>query len=893
MKLCSLRLKNLNSLAGEWLVDFEAPEFRSGLFAIVGPTGSGKSTLLDAMCLALYGRTPRLDRVNNSGNEIMTRGAKDCFAEVVFEMGGTRYCAFWSQKKSVRKGAAKELQVPKCRFSRLGEKEEVLADSVTEMARQVVQICRLDFDRFTRTVMLPQGGFASFLQADGTERAKMLEDLTGAGIYRAISRKVFERTRDEREKLERIKSSAAEHSPLSDEVRDAARRRAEASYAEEARLRVEEKELAAAADWYRRREELTRQKAAVQSAAAELAEAQKAFAPRAQALAKAEQAALALDLRASLERSASRQAKSRNEVERLRGEGETCARVLAEAQQAEQEAVRKLAELRGKTEELQSVWTQTYDLDRVIEKDATSGHDMKAKAEELKKTVDEQTARDMALLAELEKRKAERAELQKALDNARTEKDQALAAAYRGDLSELAATLEDGKPCPLCGALHHPAPFDGGTTGEIHRLYRKAERASQKVIDLERKLKNCEEDISSMQMERKGLTTIVQTTQRSLDELSNSLLLCQKSLEAHQDLRRQLCGDKDPAAESKKHSARLAEAEAEHSAAEKRLSKAIVASTEREAALKRVLQTLFEQEVELAAAQKNFSDRIVKLGFADETAWTSAAMTPDAVEALRAQARRLEARQETVKAGRTAVEAGERQLSNAPTRPLEGLAEAQESNRAALTQLLKDRGADEQMLKNDENCRRRLAELGDQEKVQRKEYGRWSALNDLIGSAKGDQFSRYVQGLTFRRLVNAANLQLANLSERYRLKVSLQDSLRLDVIDLWQAGEVRTSRNLSGGESFIVSLALALALSHGMREVQVDSLFLDEGFGTLDEDALETVLDCLNRLREKGKMVGVISHVPVLRERIDCQIRLVPGAHGHSALEGPGCSRLD
>ena len=197
------------------------------------------------------------------------------------------------------------------------------------------------------------------------------------------------------------------------------------------------------------------------------------------------------------------------------------------------------------------------------------------------------------------------------------------------------------------------------------------------------------------------------------------------------------------------------------------------------------------------------------------------------------------------------------------------------------------------MLKNDEDCRRRLAQLSEQETNRRKEYDRWSALNDLIGSAKGDQFSRYVQGLTFRRLVNAANLQLGHLSERYRLKVSLENSLHLDVIDLWQAGEVRTSRNLSGGESFIVSLALALALSHGMKEVRVDSLFLDEGFGTLDEDSLETVLDCLNRLREKGKMVGVISHVPVLRERIDCQIRLVPGAHGHSVLTGPGCSRLD
>ncbi len=893
MKLCSLRFKNLNSLAGEWLVDFEAPEFHSGLFAIVGPTGSGKSTLLDAVCLALYGRTPRLDRVNNSGNEIMTRGAKDCFAEVIFQMGGARYCSFWSQKKSVRKGAAKELQAPKCRFSRLGEKEEVLADSVSEMSRRVVQACRLDFDRFTRTVMLPQGGFASFLQADGTERAKMLEELTGAEIYRTLSRKVFERTRDEREKLERIRSSAAEHSPLADEVRRAARSRAEASYAQEARLRAEEKSLAAAADWYERRSALSRQKAEVASAAAALEKDQAAFAPRGEALARAERAALAVDLHASRERSQLRQTKSRQEAEALRLELENCAHALAEARKAAAESESKTARLRRQGEELQNLWTHVYDIDRIIEKDATSAHDMKSRAEELKKTVAEQTARDMALLAELEKRKAEGAELRKALDNARTEKEQALAEVYRSDLSELASTLEEGKPCPLCGALHHPAPFVDRLTGEMDRLHRKAERASQKVLDLERKLRNCEEDISSGQTERKGTTTIVQTTQRSLDELSHSLMLCRGSLETHQEQRRRLYGDKDPAAESRKYATLLAEDEAERRAAEENLSKALVASTEREAALKRVLQSVAEQEAELATARKKFSERIAALGFADEAAWAAAAMTPDAVEALRDQAERLRARRELVTAERTAVEAGERRLGDAPSRPFEGLAQAQENNRAALTKLLKDRGADEQMLKNDEDCRRRLAQLSEQETNRRKEYDRWSALNDLIGSAKGDQFSRYVQGLTFRRLVNAANLQLGHLSERYRLKVSLENSLHLDVIDLWQAGEVRTSRNLSGGESFIVSLALALALSHGMKEVRVDSLFLDEGFGTLDEDSLETVLDCLNRLREKGKMVGVISHVPVLRERIDCQIRLVPGAHGHSVLTGPGCSRLD
>jgi exonuclease SbcC len=893
MKLCSLRFRNLNSLAGEWKVDFEAPEFRSGLFAIVGPTGAGKTTLLDALCLALYGRTPRLDRVNNSGNEIMTRGTRECFAEAVFEIGGERYCASWSQKKSSRKGAAKTLQAPKCRFSRISGKEEVLADSISEMARQVVQVCRLDFERFTRTVMLPQGGFAAFLQADGTERAKMLEELTGAEIYRAVSRKVFERTKEEREKLERIRSSAAEHSPLPDETREELRRRAESSRGREEELRAEEKSIAAALSWYQRRDALEQQKTEAENAAAELEKARKAFEPRAEALAQAERAASAADLYASLKRSEARQQKSSSEAERLSGEKTMRAAAAEEARQRSEAAAQQLTALRGELEKLQSLWTQVSDLDRAIEKEATSNHDMTQKADQLKKTIDEQNAKDIASLTGLEKKKAERAELQKQLENARSEKEQAVADVYRGDLSELAAALEEGKPCPLCGSVHHPAPFNGEQSDGIHRLHQRAERAAQKVSDLERKLKNCEAEISALQMERKGITTLSQTTQRSLDELSSDLLIARNSLETHQAQRRELYGDKDPAAENRKLSLQITGAEQNARTAESQLGAARVASAEADAALKRVLQILTEQNAELTAAQKAFTDRIQKLGFAAESAWTATAMEPEKMEEIRAESRRLDAQGEAVRAARAAVETGMKQLGEAPSLPAEGLSEAQAAVRDALTKLLKDRGADEQMLKNDEECRRRLTELGDQEKKQQAEYQRWSSLNDEIGSAKGDQFSRYVQSLTFRRLVSAANVQLGSLSERYRLKVSDEDPLRLDVVDLWQGGEVRTSRNLSGGESFIISLALALALSHGMKEVRVDSLFLDEGFGTLDEDTLETVLDCLNRLRESGKIVGVISHVAALRERVDCQIRLVPGPHGHSTLSGPGCVRLD
>jgi exonuclease SbcC len=142
-------------------------------------------------------------------------------------------------------------------------------------------------------------------------------------------------------------------------------------------------------------------------------------------------------------------------------------------------------------------------------------------------------------------------------------------------------------------------------------------------------------------------------------------------------------------------------------------------------------------------------------------------------------------------------------------------------------------------------------------------------------------------------VVRHANRQLRKMNDRYLLVRDAAQPLELNVIDNDQAGEVRSTKNLSGGECFIVSLALALGLSQmASRNVRVDSLFLDEGFGTLDEDALDTALDTLAGLQQEGKLIGVISHVPALKERIATQIQVMPVSGGKSRLSGPGCSAV-
>lgn len=149
------------------------------------------------------------------------------------------------------------------------------------------------------------------------------------------------------------------------------------------------------------------------------------------------------------------------------------------------------------------------------------------------------------------------------------------------------------------------------------------------------------------------------------------------------------------------------------------------------------------------------------------------------------------------------------------------------------------------------------------------------------------------EGLTLDNLVHLANQQLTRLHGRYLLQRKASEALEVEVVDTWQADAVRDTRTLSGGESFLVSLALALALSDLVsHKTRIDSLFLDEGFGTLDSETLDTALDALDALNASGKTIGVISHVEAMKERIPVQIKVKDQRHGLQQTGKYVCSEI-
>ena len=166
---------------------------------------------------------------------------------------------------------------------------------------------------------------------------------------------------------------------------------------------------------------------------------------------------------------------------------------------------------------------------------------------------------------------------------------------------------------------------------------------------------------------------------------------------------------------------------------------------------------------------------------------------------------------------------------------------------------------------------------------QKKQEERWGRLSSVIGSADGAKFREFAQSITLRRLTAQANQHLARLHSRYKLQA--WTNMELVIEDLDMGGEIRSTRSLSGGEGFLVSMALALGLSDmAGKQTRIGSLFIDEGFGTLDTDTLQTVVSVLEELRQQGRMVGIISHVEGLARQLGASIQITPSGNGKSTL---------
>ncbi|PWR71644.1 AAA family ATPase [Methanospirillum lacunae] len=1225
MRILTVRFKNLNSLAGEWEINLQDPVFTSsGIFAITGPTGSGKTTILDAICLALYGQTPRLANISATTNEIMTRHTGECLAEVTFESSHGIFRCFWHQNRAGKKPGGK-LQSPDHEIAD-AKSGLVISTKIKEVAAKVREVTGMDFHQFTRSMLLAQGGFAAFLDAKPDDRAPILEQITGTGIYSDISILVHERTSKERESLQRLKDQAGAITLLSPEETKALT--VEKSEKENALSGIQTKItfLQAHLDLLQRIAALQSEVRKIEDQQNDLTVRRQEAAPDIHRLAMGQRAVVHESAWRSLSDLRSRENQQSKKIEDLQSRCATLleARRIADesvrdAEQACQKAqavfdeqrpiLQQVRELdariesasesyksasgtvdeknrrrtvvltdleRLKTERLDleaqkeratsyltehggdallisacsgisarlSAWQKNYkdlsDLTVSFEKATKSPSQVRASYEEAKKTVlasEKNLADKNAELSDLRKqavlllqgspigdiRKREidlrnrieilkrmqeilfsedghRADL-KILTTAAVEletskkeherlkadlvlhqiRQEALVEseekAFRRaliirDLTVHRVHLKNGEPCPLCGSRDHP--YNTGVIPDIDKDESGLTLARKQLTEIVNTVREHDlaiasitSEISSNQQEQIRLSNLISDEMKSWTEGVQELglvgdpedrnqLVQNARLNTEEILARVLeqisgydeCDKKIRTLELDYNSAKD-----HHSSVLKSEQGAQFACSSVEAEMARLQFAKDESERSLAALHEDLRDSLTPFQISD--------ITPDSVKEITAllSKRRdvYQKNEEHIKAailriadldGRIAEKgisisvlddeitlgleelqkkkdslsviqnerralfgdkrpqteeehliqavracgevfesarkvaeqkrgdcdtiAGQIQslslsldevrrevntrtdsfvqaihgsgfsdedsfeaslLSASDLSALEVMISGLEKEETKLTALKNDRkkalfeaeaeaagyqdpgtqGPDEAfqeavhlrdslqeeiamiVVRIDEDQRKRDQIAGSLSMIeaQKRELQKWERLHTLIGSADGKKFRVFAQGLTFQILITQANRHLQMMTDRYLLKPDPDMALNLAVIDTWQAGDHRSTKNLSGGESFLVSLSLALGLS-GMvsKNVRVDSLFLDEGFGTLDDEALDIALGVLSGLHQEGKLIGIISHVPAIKERISARITVEKRSHGRSVIVAPGCRKI-
>lgn len=310
------------------------------------------------------------------------------------------------------------------------------------------------------------------------------------------------------------------------------------------------------------------------------------------------------------------------------------------------------------------------------------------------------------------------------------------------------------------------------------------------------------------------------------------------------------------------------------------------------------LLALQERQTQEQKRQKQISEQLTKTVNSLQKGLKKTAFTnlEDAKAALLPEARQaeLEAEQQRIIQG---LAQQENLLKSAQDEALALQPEdtSEESQGALYTELKTQQASYEQQLLQLGQMEEKLQQQQDREKKyqalleqivsQRQVFNRWAQLNEIIGQRDGKKFRSFAQGLTLQRLIVLANQHLGHLNGRYFITKKAETDLELEIVDTFQAENRRSMFTLSGGESFLISLALALGLSDlAGRHAQIQSLFIDEGFGTLDEHSLDMAISTLENLRAGGKTIGIISHVKALKERIGVQVQLHKQSDGFSQL---------
>ena len=873
MKPIQLVLSAFGPYVERTVIDFSALG-EEGLFLIAGDTGAGKTTIFDAISFALYGEASggKEKRKSKSFHSDYVSDQTETYVELTFRHRGETW---WIRRNLEYQRPAKKKkdgmetttrQAADAQMRNEDTGEEILR--MDDVNRRVRELLGLTQDQFTQTVMIAQGDFLKILTASSDERKKLFRDLFHTNLYVDLQSRLQEKNRacaDEQKALEQVILSAE---GKIDPEAEFAEREILLSYCGQIQhtdalcallARLIEQEKAAQEQAKAQKKEAADQIGALIAAVTEGERVNRDFADweskkaRLAALTAgqgeidAQRAALAAARRAQqLETDEALMRRTRRDMDAQRAALSDAQAALEQAEKALPEAETRMKEAESRGGEIHALLAQAKQMEDCLP--------VLGEVERLKAALDMQKR-------ELQRLTADSSRAQAAYTAAQN-------SYYLSQAGLLARELKAGQPCPVCGSTAHPCPAQI-TPETVTR------QALEQAAERRETAEKAQGDAATRLAENRA----------ALDEREGRL----RALKIGADETRQRLAARIDAAHraAADRQREIDEARSAYQALDKR-------KTAAQSAVDAAQKQLAALEKDLRAQTEAFEQKQAAHGFEDEASYRLAKRTNAEIERLDREIRDFDEQKRTLAAQSQELE---EKLSGRQKTDLTAL---QNRRAAALDRQAKAENAEKAMVR-----KLTLHESADREIRQanaaiQKKRGKWQIIQELYtccaGIAAGNPrakltFEAYVQQYYFRFVVAAANKRLARLTDgMFTLRVMReaanrvsQSGLDLEVLDR-STGQARDVSTLSGGESFLASLALALGLSDAVQsqsgQIRMDAMFIDEGFGSLDENALRSSIDVLLELADGKRLIGIISHVQELEERIDKQIVVTKTPNG-------------
>ncbi|MDY3015035.1 MAG: SMC family ATPase [Evtepia sp.] len=901
--------------AGETRLDFSLLG-EKGLYLITGDTGAGKTTIFDAIAFALYGEASGTSREPGMLRSSFAEEGRPTFVEMTFRCGGNTYTVRRNPDylRPAKRGKGMVMEKADAELAFADGRPPVTG--VREVTKAVTEIVGLDRMQFSRVAMIAQGEFQQLLLAKTEERSKIFREIFHTKGYQKLQDTLREASSRWKGEYERITQSIQGQL---DQVRPEPER--EESWAETeplggARvvswlkeeldrqkerldlLRQTEEEGARVGEQLSQRlgkgESLHRSREEWQKAREE----RESLLPRQQVLLErwTEQKQKETGLPRMREEQAEKKQQlllyhERDAVEKeekkLRRERDTALRDWQTAEERKKQIAQQRGETREELSHLEGLERRELELDRQKERLAERGTRLAALQERLRNwnTLKEQQA---------QAKEAYGGAMEKAI-SLRTQYLQWERAFLDGQAGYLASFLEEGEPCPVCGSVHHPQPAvlqeEVLSRQELERRKQEVETAEEAAREASRQAGLLTERVEAAQkeVERQGEALFSLEREGTLEEKIKAEEQTQRQEE--RTWRQAVDVWKADASRRKSLEKAQLDLEAQEKVCERQsiqgekqvsaLDSQLAAKQEQRARLNERLGLSTREEAEATLQELTQTIRLTE---------SASEKAREDYEACSRRVGELDAR----------ISALEEQLAEGPEEDLEALAAQAEENRRAQQEARQER---EELLTRYDTNRRVQTALSRLVREQKDIETKWGWVRSLSNTANGTisgkekiMLETYIQMTWFDRILARANVRLMGMTGgRYELRrrrdpenQRSRSGLDLNVLDHYRGGE-RSVKTLSGGETFQASLSLALGLADEMQAAaggtRLDTLFVDEGFGSLDDGALEQAVRILTDLTEGSKLVGIISHVSVLKERIDRKITVRKAREGGGRAE--------